>query len=92
MPYNVPPRTPHARVGSALVGRGASDLRWKCQRRGCEKRIPRDVFACPDDLALLSEHQREAIAVVLRNYPIGHRMVTMAARALDATWEEAFDA
>jgi len=88
MPYNVPPRTPAARVGHALVGRGASDLKWKCQRRGCTKLIPRADFACPPDFAVLSEGQRLATAVVLRNYPIGHHMVTLAARALDRTWEE----
>jgi hypothetical protein len=89
MPYNVPPRTPAARVGHALVGRGASDLKWKCQRRGCTKLIPRADFACPPDLAALSEGQRLAVAVVLRNYPIGHRMVTEAVRALDRTWDGA---
>lgn len=90
MPYNMqaPRRTPSARVGSLIVGLGAKEIKWKCQRRGCSTLISRDEFACGAHLALLSEHQRAAIAVVLRSYPIGHRMVTFAARALDHTWEE----
>lgn len=87
MPYNVPPRTPAARVGHAIVGRGASDLKWKCQRRGCTRAVPRSEIACTPDLALLSEPLRAVMLDAIERYPIGSPVVTEAARALDRAWE-----
>jgi hypothetical protein len=86
MPYNVPPRTPAARVGTLMVGLGAKEIKWKCQRRMCTTLIRRTDIGCPEHERILPDDLLALAKATAEMDPVrtARRRVILAA---DAVWE-----